>query len=134
MFFQPGMNAVDHFADLGFLQGLGAYLVEDQPFGAGVVELVEKAWRDMDGLVLFEMILFAVMQSLHGALALDHEKCMIGPRMAVQLVIDARLIAIERDVQPVGLCWSGIVAARRFAPLGLLLGVDDRDLGNFIHV
>ena len=83
MFFQPGMNTVDHFADLRFFQWLGAYLVEDQPFGAGVVELVEKSWRSVDGLVLFEMKLFAIMQSLHGTLALDHEKGMIGARMAV---------------------------------------------------
>ena len=83
MIFQPGMNAVDHFADLGFLQWLGAYLVKDQPFGAGVVELVEETGRDVDGLVLFEMILFAVMQSFHGALALNHEKGVVGSGMAV---------------------------------------------------
>jgi len=53
----------------------------------------------MDGLVLFEMIFFAVMQSLHGALALDHEKRVIGAGMAVELVVDAGLVAVERDMQ-----------------------------------
>src|SRR5258706_3132707 len=83
VFFQTGVNTVDHFADLGFFQWLGAYLVEDQAFGAGVIQLVKEAWRDVDGLILLEMILFNVFQSLHGALALNHDKCVVRVRMAV---------------------------------------------------
>src|SRR5258706_3614544 len=67
VFFQTGVNTVDHFADLGFFQWLGAYLVEDQAFGVGVILLVKEAWRYVDGLVLFETKLFTVFQSLHGA-------------------------------------------------------------------
>src|SRR5688500_15653000 len=133
MLFQPGMNAVDHFADLRFFQGRGAYLVEDQPFGAGVVELVGKAGRDVDGLELFEMTIFPVMQSLHGALALDDEKGVIGAWMAVQLVIDAGLVTVERDVEPVGLGRTRVVTAGRLAPLRLINDVDFGNLVNFFH-
>src|SRR5258706_5764313 len=43
VFFQPGVNTVDDFADLGFFQRLCAYLVKDPTFGVRGIPLVTAA-------------------------------------------------------------------------------------------
>src|SRR5258706_2248763 len=133
VFFQTGVDTVDHFADLGFFQRLGAYLAEDQTFGAGIIPLVKKAWRYVDGLMLLEMQLFTVFQSPHGALALNHEQCVVRAGMTVQFIVDAGFVAVERDMEPVGLRRARIVAACRPAPLRLFFDIDDGNLFDFRH-
>ena len=53
MLFQTRMDAVDDLADLRFRLWLGAYLVENKTFCSGIVQLVKKARRHVDRLVLF---------------------------------------------------------------------------------
>ncbi|MNC91315.1 hypothetical protein D3C83_75520 [compost metagenome] len=51
----------------------------------------------------------------------------------MQLVVDAGLVAIDRDMEPVGLGRSRVVAAGGFAPLSLVHDVYFGNLSNPFH-
>src|SRR5918992_5567770 len=83
MLFQACVITVNNFADLRSRLRFGADLIEDKPLGTCIVELVEEPGRDMNGLMLFQFELFAVLKSHHCAFALNDEKRMVRTRMAM---------------------------------------------------
>src|ERR1044071_8716727 len=98
MFLEAGVDAVDDLALLRLRVRLRAHLIENQPAAAGVVELIELAGGNVDSVMLLDCVLLTVFESLNSARPLDDEKRVVRAGMAVHLVVDAGLVAVERDV------------------------------------
>ena len=125
------MDAVNHFSDFGLRIGFGAYLIEDETTGSGIVQLIEPSGWNMHRLVFAKFVLFTVMKAFHGALAFDDEESVVRTGMAVHLVVHTWLVAIEGDVTAIRLGRAHVITTSGPAPGCLFFRIDDCRLAEF---
>jgi hypothetical protein len=83
MVLQTGMIAINNFADFWPRLRFGADLIQNEALGAGIIELVKEPGRHMHRLVLLQLEFLAILQTHHGAFALNHKKGVVRSGVAV---------------------------------------------------
>src|SRR5262249_46183244 len=133
MFLEAGVDAVDDLALFRPRVRLGAHLVENQPVWAGVVELVKISGGNVHALMLPQLVLLAVLKALDRRLPFDDEKRVVGAWVAVHLVVDTGLVAVERDVAALRAGDSDVVPSVRLVPARLFDSVERLNSCELVH-